>query len=62
MEKSFYQKYYEQLVGYTFTQVIWEDDIPILVFYKAGKRIEVALLRDPEGNGPGFLGNLPRSE
>lgn len=67
MNKSVYEKYYKQLVGYTITDIVVvldEEDagelfenMQIAIFLsKKGKQSLVAyLLSDEEGNGTGHL-------
>lgn len=59
---NFWKLYYGQLKGATIKDVRVEDDgTPVLTIKFAGEEFsrEVGILRDPEGNGPGFLDNLP---
>lgn len=61
MNKSVYEKYYKQLIGYTLTDVVVfddeDDEVQIALFFeKKGKQSLVAyLLSDEEGNGTGHL-------
>lgn len=55
--RKFYEKYYGQMVGKTVQTVgIHEDGVPYIAFTD-GTVVEV--LRDEEGNGPGFIAGLP---
>lgn len=56
------REYYSKLVGRTITAVVWDDfegeGLPVLVLDgkdRDGNLATVAVLMDPEGNGPGHL-------
>jgi|TARA_R110000787_G_scaffold60573_1_gene137337 hypothetical protein len=58
---GYFEKHYGQLVGYKVTQVALDDSDPNeeewcgLVLTKGGVKKIAWILRDPEGNGSGFL-------
>lgn len=67
-ENDFWSDYYEQLLGAVIiqTKVFEVDDYgcpeffpSFLVKLRTGKTVQLDLLMDPEGNGPGFLEGLP---
>ena len=56
------REHYAKLVGRRITAVLWQDmegqALPVLVFEgqdRNGNAATVAVLADPEGNGPGHL-------
>jgi hypothetical protein len=56
-------RYYAPLRGARIDDLyLGEDDLtPVLrVRLTDGTQLEVGILCDPEGNGPGFIDNLPR--
>jgi hypothetical protein len=67
-EIDFWNDYYKQLLGAVIKDVkVFENDdmgykeyFPcFLVKLMNGQTVQVDLLMDPEGNGPGFLEGLP---
>lgn len=67
-ELNFWQDYYEQLRGAVIMDVGIDevDDYGCPEYYpcfivklKNGKQIQIDILMDPEGNGPGFIEGLP---
>ena len=59
--KKYYNEHYSQLLGHTITEIFFDathDDIepfPVLITKYKGKEYQVAVMRDPEGNGGGHL-------
>lgn len=56
------QEHYAKLVGRTITAILWEEiegePLPVLLLSgtdRDGNAATVAVLTDPEGNGPGHL-------
>lgn len=53
------RRHYAKLIGWLVLSVEWEDmegrPLPVLVLGRNGQKAEVAVLCDPEGNGPGHL-------
>ncbi len=63
--KRFWQTYYTQLEGATITSVRVEfgpeGAWPIIIFrLRDGSLVETGIACDEEGNGPGYIDNLPR--
>ncbi len=57
---AFERQYYDRLVGCTVVRILWDTmegrPLPVLLASSpAGGVIQIAVLCDPEGNGPGFL-------
>lgn len=60
-EREYWKRYYGQMVGYTVTAVkVEEDGTPVLTIMNGKDGLEVGIMCDPEGNGPGFIDSLPR--
>ena len=61
--KTWLEKYYGQLKGYTIVNVmISEDDgdlWPQLILDREGKKLTIEVSKDAEGSGPGFLFGIP---
>ena len=57
--ETFWGAYYGFMVGATVVAADGDSDFPSFTLEKDGRRYEIEVSRDPEGNGPGFLAGLP---
>ena len=59
--KKYDNEHYSQLLGHTITEIFFDathndiEPFPILITKYKGKEYQVAVMRDPEGNGGGHL-------
>ncbi len=56
---DFIGKLYRRLIGATVLAFEWDGEFPVFTVRMAnGRRREIAIQQDPEGNGPGFIAGL----